>query len=109
MRISNMGCKLFNTRSSKKLAWNAVRPRFGLVLVLTTVFTGGCGQDGIKTYTVPKEVPARTDSPGLAAPSGVTPLKWKLPTGWQEVPPSSMRVASFKITGADGHDLWGEV
>ncbi len=102
MRISNMGCKLFNTRSSKNLARNAVRPRFGLVLVLTTVFTGGCGQDGIKTYTVPKEVPARTDSPGLAAPAGVSPLKWKLPTGWQEVPSSSMRVASFKITGADG-------
>lgn len=30
------------------------------------------------------------------------PIKWTTPEGWTEVPPSEMRVASFKISGADG-------
>ena len=30
------------------------------------------------------------------------PIKWTTPAGWTEVPPSEMRVASFKISGTDG-------
>jgi hypothetical protein len=29
-------------------------------------------------------------------------LTWKTPEGWTEVPPTEMRVASFKVTGANG-------
>ena len=40
--------------------------------------------------------------PEFAAPAvSGTPLKWKTPAGWQELPAGSMRVASFKITGPD--------
>ena len=31
-----------------------------------------------------------------------SPLTWKTPAGWTEVPPSEMRVASFKVSGANG-------
>lgn len=41
---------------------------------------------------------------GVVAPdtANVPPLTWTMPTGWTEVPPSEMRVASFKVAGADG-------
>lgn len=83
--------------------------RSGLVLLLTAVLTGGCGPDGVKSYTVPKESapPAMsaelsTSQPDRAAPAGEAPMHWKTPAGWQEVPPSAMRVASFKVAGAEG-------
>lgn len=28
--------------------------------------------------------------------------KWEVPTGWQEQPPTSMRVATFSVAGQDG-------
>ncbi len=41
---------------------------------------------------------------GIVAPdiANVPPLTWTTPAGWTEVPPSEMRVASFKVAGADG-------
>jgi hypothetical protein len=33
--------------------------------------------------------------------SGVPRIKWKAPEGWTEVPPSSMRYASFSVAGKD--------
>jgi hypothetical protein len=66
--------------------------------LLAIVLACGCGQDGIKVYTVPKEQPAQPD---VAAAPTAPPLTWKTPAGWTETPASEMRVASFKITGAD--------
>ena len=83
--------------------------RFGVVLLVLTVWAGGCGPAGVKSYTVPKESAAQTmpaempaSAPDLAAPSAGPQLKWKTPAGWQEIPPGTMRVASFKVAGADG-------
>ena len=39
--------------------------------------------------------------PDISA-STSSPLKWKTPEGWNEVPPGEMRVASFKVQGKDG-------
>jgi hypothetical protein len=97
-----------------------------LLLLLVT----GCHRDEIKVYRVAKEqdqpqqqtAPALpTDSPNPSLPPGhpdipsasaaslpaapasaLPPLTWKTPDGWNEVPPGQMRVASFKVTGADG-------
>ncbi len=58
--------------------------------------------------TPPAEMPAMGASgqmPGGVVPSDVQnaqPVKWTTPAGWTEVPPSEMRVGSFKIAGADG-------
>jgi len=85
--------------------------RCWLVLLLTAVLTGGCGPDAVKAYSVPKEkeaapaaMPAAMPAghPDLAAPAGAAQLTWKTPAGWQEIPPGTMRVASFKVAGADG-------
>ncbi|HTV62974.1 MAG TPA: hypothetical protein VMH30_10455, partial [Verrucomicrobiae bacterium] len=54
-------------------------------------------------------IPAMANSsaqmpPGVAASDvqNAPPVQWTVPAGWTEVPPSEMRVGSFKISGADG-------
>ncbi|MGD0744294.1 MAG: hypothetical protein ABSA45_03980, partial [Verrucomicrobiota bacterium] len=97
---------------------------------LLLLLVAGCHRDEIKVYRVAKDqdqpqqqsAPALpTDSPNPSLPPGhpVIPsastgslpaasasalpqLTWKTPDGWTEVPPGQMRVASFKVTGADG-------
>ncbi len=40
---------------------------------------------------------------GVVAPdASAVPVTWTTPTNWTEVPPSEMRVGSFKIAGANG-------
>jgi hypothetical protein len=40
---------------------------------------------------------------GMVPPdTSAGPLTWTTPAGWSQVPPSEMRVASFKISGTDG-------
>ncbi len=96
-----MDRKLLNTIGPLKSVMNFLGAGIGLA-----VLASGCGQDGIKTYTTSKEttVAIPASLPKTTAAVGGVPLqlKWKLPNGWQEVPPSSMRVASFKVTGEDG-------
>jgi hypothetical protein len=97
-----------------------------LLLMLVT----GCHRDAVQVYRVAKDqdqpqqqtAPALpTDSPNPSLPPGhpdippgsaaslsaapvaaLPQLTWKTPDGWTEVPPGQMRVASFKVTGADG-------
>jgi hypothetical protein len=100
------------------------------VLVPFLFLVAGCHRDEVKVYRVAKNqdqpqqqtAPALpTDSPNPALPPGhpeissasaaalpavsasaLPQLTWKTPDGWTEVPPSEMRVASFKVTGPDG-------
>ena len=99
-------------------------------LLIPLLLVTGCQRDQIKVYRVAKEqnqpqpqtAPALpADSPNSSLPPGhpdissaaaaslpvaseSTPsqLIWKTPDGWTEVPPSEMRVASFKIQGQNG-------
>jgi hypothetical protein len=55
---------------------------------------------------MPPGHPDISSAPAMAAPpaseSAQSPLTWKTPDGWTEVPPSEMRLASFKVAGANG-------
>jgi hypothetical protein len=99
-----------------------------LALTVPLMFlAAGCHRDDVKVYRIAKDqdqssqqtAPAPpTDSPNPELPPGhpdissvpgaqttgsaSTQLTWKTPAGWTEVPPSKMRVGSFKVTGADG-------
>ena len=68
--------------------------------------------DGIKTYTVPKEQSAPVQP--AAAPQGMgmdssmpasdipvssAPVSWTTPAGWQELAPTSIRLGNFLIPG----------
>jgi hypothetical protein len=97
-----MNHNLQSNRVFKCIRWCAVAM---LAIAMT-----GCGRNEIKVYSVPKELPADQHArhqpmaaghADMAAPRQ-KPLTWKTPEGWTEVPPSEMRVASFKIAGKDG-------
>jgi len=90
----------------------------------------GCHRDEVKVYRVAKDqdqpqqqtAPALpTDSPNPTLPPGhpnitsapaasmppasestPTQLTWKTPEGWAEIPPTEMRIASFKVASKNG-------
>ncbi|MCA9752262.1 MAG: hypothetical protein R3B81_03945 [bacterium] len=72
-------------------------PGFALLAVL---WLGGCNQDDIKSYEAPKD-----SAPAASAPMGggmmtgnATPPSlphWTAPSGWEELPGSGMRYATF--------------
>lgn len=87
----------------------------GAVMVASLLFLG-CNREEVREYRVPKETAAAAPAPHDhklpdghppmdAAMPGAQPelpkLKWTLPAGWTEKPPSTMRVASFVVAGAD--------
>jgi hypothetical protein len=103
-----------------------------LLLTPLVLLAAGCHKDAVQVYqvaddqmaqpaapaTASSNQPAPSGEPGIPAmanssaqmPSGMVAsdvqnapsVKWITPAGWTEVPPSEMRVGSFKVTGADG-------
>lgn len=67
-------------------------------MALLWLVNAGCSDPAIQSYRVPKE---STPAP-MATPGRMPHLHWDLPSGWEEVPPDRLRMASFKIAGADG-------
>ena len=98
----------------------------GVAGVILISSLAGCNRDEARVYHVPKEAspppqpaPAATPEPtapettmpeapasGMGTPSSVAmalpQLKYQVPEGWQEKPPSEMRVASFAVPGPNG-------
>jgi hypothetical protein len=62
--------------------------------------------DFIKWVAAVCNAQTETKSPQMAAMppqgTGAPQIKWNTPEGWTEVPPSSMRYASFNASGGDG-------
>ena len=65
--------------------------------------------DFIKWVAAICNVQTETQSPKMAAmppqDAGAPQIKWKTPEGWTEVPPSSMRYASFSATDENGDKI----
>ena len=95
--------------------------RFGSVIVLAAAaaIVAGCGRDDVKVYQVAKDnssAPAPAPSSDAATPppamdaaaapaqsgNALPQFQFALPPGWQQVPASQMRVASFAVTNASG-------
>jgi len=84
-------------------------------LLLSAAMVAGCSRDEVQVYRVAKEPatpaksggmpPGHPETPGGAmgrpASSGLPKLSYKVPAGWEEVTPGEMRVASFRVKGAD--------
>ena len=68
----------------------------------------GCGRNDIQVYRVAKAQEAGLPSalpqghPDISAGTGSPTLKYKVPSGWQEVAPGEMRAASFRVAGRNG-------
>jgi hypothetical protein len=61
--------------------------------------------DDIRTYTVPKDHPPVTAAATAAAPDvpvNAAPVHWTVPTGWQQLAPTSIRLGNFVVPGQDG-------
>lgn len=110
-------------RGKKRARW--LHGAAGLLLICSLA---GCNRDEPRVYHIPKDdsAPAQPNQstapsqPAVAAPAstsdssspqmGSTPptpaalpqLKYQLPAGWQEKPPSEMRVASISAVGPNG-------
>ena len=90
-----------------------------IALAAAAAIAAGCGRDDVKVYQVAKDkspatphAPPReaaTPPPALdvaAAPAqsgnALPQFQFSLPPGWQQVPTSQMRVASFVVTNLSG-------
>ena len=121
---------MFNVMTARIVRPNDYAKSARWFLILPLLLAAGCHRDEVKVYRVAKDQPQSqqpaapalsTDSPNPTLPPGhpdisstpttaaplasgtaQAPLTWKMPEGWTEVPPSEMRVASFKVTGKDG-------
>jgi hypothetical protein len=88
--------------------------KFAMPVILAGWFTialnGAAAQD-IETYSVPKGHPALSQSATampLAPPAAAhAPLRWTTPAGWKELPPTTIRIGNFLVTG--GQDKKAEV
>jgi hypothetical protein len=68
----------------------------------------GCGRNDIQVYRVAKAQESGLPSalpqghPDVSSGTASPILKYKVPSGWQEVAPGEMRAASFRVTGQNG-------
>ena len=77
-------------------------PLFSVCFLLAS-----CQRDEIQTYSIPKELPSPQPSPigrGRSEATGEGEVTWKVPAGWKEQAPNSMRLASFLIKGENGQE-----
>ncbi|MHB8523987.1 MAG: hypothetical protein ACYDH9_24960 [Limisphaerales bacterium] len=77
----------------------------GAVIFLAAMLAG-CGREQVQVYETPKEPPDTIAGAPAGAQAGAdgaaVPLRWTLPSGWQEKPASAMRVGSFSFSGKNG-------
>ncbi len=76
---------------------------------MVSLVSGACQRQKIETYRIPKATLADTlpsmamgQASPHASPRGEKNIAWKVPSGWEEQTPSSMRVGSFLIKGPNG-------
>ena len=87
-----------------------------VILLGLTLLVAGCGQESPAPEAAPADqpplenpdraagvlpLPGEKPAPPPTDPGG--PLRWKVPEGWEQVPPaSSMRIAQYRVPGPGG-------
>ncbi|MGD0536089.1 MAG: hypothetical protein ABSC03_00455 [Verrucomicrobiota bacterium] len=76
-------------------------PAASLAAVVALLAWTGCDRSEVRSYRAAKNA---GDAPVMAPEDAAGPgtPHWRLPAGWQELPPGSMRVGSFAIAGDAG-------
>ena len=84
------------------------------LLTVTVVLITACEQQGVQSYTIPKEkdfvsTASQLERPEMQALPGMqsfadsaSEITYQTPESWTELPPSSIRKANFKISNASG-------
>lgn len=124
VKIGGIESDLFDMVGDKPVLDGKFKARTLAAIMLvgdTTVFFKATGEDALVAENKPKFLawlksvdngsgsastappPASPDMRGPVAPPPSTDLpQWQVPTGWKSVPPSTMRLATFAIAGANG-------
>ena len=76
-------------------------------LLPALLLLAGCGREEIRVYAAPKDKSASTTVTIRPRRMSLPTPEWTLPSGWREMGPGPMQVASFALPGADGQE--GEV
>ncbi len=92
-----MEMQLVSHSRAHSSCWLAVLCALGGLLL------AGCGREGIRVYSVPKERPT-PETIHDEFQASLPQLRWKAPEGWIEQPAGGIRVARFSIPGRAGHD-----
>src|SRR4051812_18580315 len=79
-----------------------LKPSLWALLCLALV-VGGCGESGIRVYTVPKEKPSQAVASTDASSAGPQ-VHWQLPAGWEEREGDNIRFARFAAAGKEGQE-----
>jgi hypothetical protein len=104
----NGACGLFRCRQTRGMRRPST-PAPAVFLLAGLVFAG-CRQEEVRVYQAPREEEALASS-GASAPSASASREsasarpaapWTVPEGWVEQPASGMRVASYRVSAADG-------
>jgi hypothetical protein len=86
----------------RQLAW----PLLLIAIVLT-----GCGRDNVNVYRLSNDDSSSSSPPPNTTAAAPAPndnnaaqpqLHWTLPSGWTEVAPGAMSIATFKVSGQNG-------
>jgi len=83
------------------------------MMLLIAFALAGCGRDNVKVYRLSNDDSSSTTPPPNSTTAAPAPgpndniaaqprLHWTLPSGWIEVAPGAMSVASFKVSGQNG-------
>jgi hypothetical protein len=82
---------------------------FGVACALLVVDIGIRADDQIRSYNVPKESPTQLAAvdPGATPPAAdipvnAVPVRFALPSGWQQLAPDGVRLANLAVPGKDG-------
>src|ERR1051325_5761531 len=82
-----------------RFKWNGCAGIFSAVAL--TLALAGCNRDDVQVYKVSKEAQGQNQMSPSALPATGTfakpQLQWTTPEGWEQLPASDLRVASFKI------------
>jgi hypothetical protein len=93
----------------------SIRPLLSVCVVLTSLWSVGCGDDGAPTAQNPAASPTVPTAPSTpvapvsplapAAAADAGPIPWQVPAGWERVPGErQMRVATFRRAGGEANE-----
>jgi hypothetical protein len=89
----------------------ALRRKGAWPLVLIAITLAGCGHNSVQVYRLSNDDSSSASPPPNSAAAAPAPndnnavppgLHWTLPSGWTEVAPGAMSIATFKVSGQNG-------
>jgi len=91
--------------------YGTLRRQQAWLLLLIAIVLAGCGHDNVQVYRLSNDDSSSSSPPPNTTAAAPAPnennaarpqLHWTLPSGWTEVAPGAMSIATFKLSGQNG-------